>query len=59
MQIWVSAAAILVCIFWVVYYVASRPKNVAAEDEGRKALQEAVEQLLASTGKATGGSTAE
>ena len=49
MQIWLGAAAILVCILWVVFFVASRPKNILVEDEGRQAVEEAVKQLLERT----------
>jgi len=56
-QIWLGAGAILLCILWVVYFVASRPKNVLVEDEGRKAVQEAIEQLLQSTKQGQADST--
>lgn len=55
--IWLGAGAILLCILWVVYFVASRPKNVLVEDEGRKAVQEAIEQLLQSTKQGQADST--
>lgn len=51
MQIWLGAGAILLCVLWVVYYVATRPKNSLDADEGRRAVQEALEKLLASTSK--------
>lgn len=49
LQIWLGAGAILLCILWVVYFVATRPKNVMEDDEVRKAVEEALEKLLHST----------
>jgi hypothetical protein len=54
LQIWVGASIILLCVLWVVYFVASQPKNVLEDDEGRRAVREAVAKLLESTGKAAG-----
>jgi hypothetical protein len=45
----VAAGAILLGVIWVVYFVATRPKNTIAEDAGRKALQDAVAKLMEST----------
>lgn len=47
MQIWLAAGAIMLCVFWVVYWVASRPKNILDGDEGGRAAQDALEQLMA------------
>jgi hypothetical protein len=45
----VAAGAILLGVIWVVYFVATRPKNTIGEDAGRKALEEAVAKLMEST----------
>jgi hypothetical protein len=51
-QILLGAVAILLCILLVVYFVASRPKNDLAADEGRQAVQEALAKLLVTTKQA-------
>jgi hypothetical protein len=50
----VGAGIILLCVLWVVYFVASQPKNTLDDDEGRRAVREAVQKLLETTGKAAG-----
>lgn len=47
-QVWAGAGAILLCVLWVVYYVATRPKAMLDDDEGRRQLEEAVAKLLES-----------
>lgn len=53
-QVWLAAITILLCVVGVVYFVATRPpvNTLPAddddEDEGRRALKQAMEQLLKS-----------
>lgn len=56
LQVWAGAGTILLCVLWVVYYVATRPKAMLVDDEGRRQLEEAVAKLLENPAAAEPGS---